>query len=153
MMIEPHKREKQKGFTLIELLVAIAILAIGLLAVASMQGVAINANSIANRSTAGNALAQQVAEERLAHDPMLIVGDTTLTTAIALPYPLDPVTQLPVLTVGPNRYTATYVITPNAVINGQTMMDTTRLDVTVSYLPPGGGAVPVGAFSTYRYVR
>ena len=39
----------QQGFTLLEMLVALMIMTIGLLAVATMQAVALNANSVANR--------------------------------------------------------------------------------------------------------
>jgi type IV pilus modification protein PilV len=157
MMIEGFKRKNQKGFTLIELLVAIALLAVGLLAAASMQGVALNGNAIANRTSTGAALAQQVAEETLSHDPVLILGDPILVTQIGpnLPYPtLDPVAPSSNITIGANTYRATYTITPNAVINGQSMTGTTQLDVSVNYLPGGvGPGVPVGSFTTYRYTQ
>jgi type IV pilus assembly protein PilV len=63
------KINAQKGFTLLELLMAITLMAIGLLATATMQSVAMNSNSIANRSTVVTALAQEVMEEVTSRSP------------------------------------------------------------------------------------
>ncbi|MBW2031278.1 MAG: prepilin-type N-terminal cleavage/methylation domain-containing protein [Deltaproteobacteria bacterium] len=49
---------KQNGFTLLEVLVAICILAVGLLAVASMQTAAIRGNQLGYRYTESATLAQ-----------------------------------------------------------------------------------------------
>src|SRR5919108_6313905 len=53
----------QEGFTLIEVLISIAILSFGMLAVASMQTVAVRVNSFANRLTEGTTLVQDKIEE------------------------------------------------------------------------------------------
>ncbi len=47
------KVKKEEGFTLIEILIAIALLAFGLLAMASMQVMAIQTNGKSNRITEG----------------------------------------------------------------------------------------------------
>ena len=57
------KRKKQQGYTLVEILIAITILACGLLAVASMQVVAIRSNDIAIGISRGVTLAQAKMEE------------------------------------------------------------------------------------------
>jgi prepilin-type N-terminal cleavage/methylation domain-containing protein len=56
-------RKKQEGFTLIEILIAIAILAFGLLAVATMQVRAIKTNAIASGISQGLTLGQAKVEE------------------------------------------------------------------------------------------
>ena len=56
-------RKKQDGFTLIEILIAIAILAFGLLAVATMQVRAIKTNAIASGISQGLTLGQAKVEE------------------------------------------------------------------------------------------
>ena len=59
----PHIETKQQGFTLIEILIAIAILALGLLAVATMQIRAIKTNAIASSISQGLTLGQAKVEE------------------------------------------------------------------------------------------
>ena len=54
---------KEEGYTLIEILVAIAILAFGLMAVATMQVTAIKTNAVASGMSQGLTLAQDKAEE------------------------------------------------------------------------------------------
>ena len=56
-------RKKQEGFTLVEILIAIAILAFGLLAVATMQVRAIKTNAIASGISQGLTLGQAKVEE------------------------------------------------------------------------------------------
>jgi type IV pilus assembly protein PilV len=55
----------QEGFTLIEVLISMLVLAFGLLAVASMQVVAIQVNSSGDRLTQGATLVQDKIEELL----------------------------------------------------------------------------------------
>jgi prepilin-type N-terminal cleavage/methylation domain-containing protein len=57
------KRKNQEGFTLVEILIAIAILAFGLLAVATMQVRAIKTNAIASGISQGLTLGQAKVEE------------------------------------------------------------------------------------------
>ena len=56
-------RKKQEGYTLVEILIAIAILAFGLLAVATMQVTAIKTNAIARGISQGLTLGQTKVEE------------------------------------------------------------------------------------------
>ncbi|HVO84543.1 MAG TPA: prepilin-type N-terminal cleavage/methylation domain-containing protein [Syntrophobacteria bacterium] len=53
-----QKRRGSPGFSLLELMVALFILAVGMLAVASMQSQAIRGNSFSDLVTIGNTLAQ-----------------------------------------------------------------------------------------------
>jgi type IV pilus assembly protein PilV len=65
-----HKalRGQSAGFTLIEVIIAISLLAVGLLAVASMQISAITGNAQANRVTEATTAAQDKLEELMALD-------------------------------------------------------------------------------------
>jgi prepilin-type N-terminal cleavage/methylation domain-containing protein len=56
-------RKQQEGYTLVEILIAIAILAFGLLAVATMQVTAIKTNAIASGISQGLTLGQTKVEE------------------------------------------------------------------------------------------
>jgi prepilin-type N-terminal cleavage/methylation domain-containing protein len=76
-----HKSEQhQSGFTLIEVLIAIAILSIGLLAVAKMQVSAIQGNYFSSNTTTALTLAGQKMEDLLGKnystDPDLVDTDT-----------------------------------------------------------------------------
>jgi type IV pilus assembly protein PilV len=68
------KIDNQKGFTIIEALIAITLLAVGILAAATMQISAITGNSHANRVTEATVLATDLLEELMAapwDDPAL----------------------------------------------------------------------------------
>ena len=74
----PHmKGKKQEGYTLIEILIAIAILAFGLLAVATMQVTAIKTNAIASGISQGLTLGQAKVEE-LMNLSYSVLSDTDL---------------------------------------------------------------------------
>ena len=63
---DPDKKSlRQGGFTLLEVIVSISILAVGLLAVASMQVSAIYGNSNAGRITSGTSIAEDKIEQLL----------------------------------------------------------------------------------------
>jgi prepilin-type N-terminal cleavage/methylation domain-containing protein len=147
--------KKQKGFTLLELLIAMMLLAIGLLATASMQGTAIHANSLANRLSVATTLAQQVAEEFTS----LSKTDTRLRTASGadILYPtLDPVAPSSDLFVpGAGTFRARYQIIPNVTtFNGVSIKDTTQIDVAVYFVSPDGVNVPkIVALTTYKEVQ
>ncbi len=59
------KERGEKGFTLLEVMIAVAILAFGILAVASMQTSSMYGNSVANRLTEGTGWAGNKMEELL----------------------------------------------------------------------------------------
>jgi type IV pilus assembly protein PilV len=147
--------KKQKGFTLLELLIAMSLLAIGLLAAASMQGTALHANSLSNRLSVATILAQQVTEEITS----LSKTDTLLRTASGanVLYPtLDPVTPSSDLFVpGAGTFRARYQIIPNVTtFNGISIKDTTQIDVAVFFVSPDGVNVPqIVALTTYKEVQ
>ena len=60
------KEREEKGFTLLEVMIAVAILAFGILAVASMQTSSMYGDSVANRLTEGTGWAGSKMEELLA---------------------------------------------------------------------------------------
>ena len=71
------KSHKDGGFTILEVLIALAILAIGILAVATMQATAIKGNSQAIGITEGITLAQDKVEElmKFPYDTSAVAGD------------------------------------------------------------------------------
>ena len=79
---------QNSGFTLIEVLIAIAVFAVGMLAVGSMQISAVNNNFAARMRTEATILASEKMEELMSlenyNDPLL--SDTTHTW----PDPVDP---------------------------------------------------------------
>jgi type IV pilus assembly protein PilV len=139
-----RNRRGQNGFTLLELLIAVTLLAIGLLAVVSMQEVATKHTLYSNRTSVGAALAQQVAEDILSWN----IADARVNTATGPAdylFLTDPATNTfaqQITIQGAGAYTATYQTTPNV---GQT--GNTRVDVAVSYV---GGIAPVASFTTYK---
>jgi len=74
-----ERTSKDGGFTLIEVIVAISILAVGLLAVASMQTAAIRGNFFSYRVTEGTTFAQDRLEWLLAlpYDDALLASDVS----------------------------------------------------------------------------
>lgn len=81
-----RRPKKEKGFTLLEVVFAMAILTIGLLAVASMQGAAIQGNFVAYRVTEAASLAQDRMEGLLT----LQYTDYHLDAGTNLPDPSPP---------------------------------------------------------------
>ncbi len=112
----------EAGFTLLELLVAISLLAIGLLAAASMQGVAMNAGSIANRSTVMASLGQGVMEDVMSmpRDTSILLNGGSATEV------LDPGTGSNSITIaGAGTFLASYTVTPNTPITNVSQVDIT----------------------------
>ena len=135
MMKIMRSRKGQKGFTLLELLMAVSLLSIGLLAVVSMQTVAMNANMVSNRLTVATTLAQQVAEDVLSlniSDPRLNSPGVTMPAPASPNYPLlNPST---VYIPGAGTYSACYSTLPNFPINGTPVNGNTQIVIKVSYL-------------------
>ena len=169
------RKTNQHGFTLLEVLVSLAILAVGLLAAASMQGLAMNSNHVANRISVADMLGQLVLEDlhsRKITDPIL----TTATPAAGALYQLTPAAPLAVPPVaasnlrtiaGAGVFRAQYFITPNTV-NGVAQTGTTEIRVVISYLntavssyspgTPGAAAdpnawIPTRTFRTYKTLK
>ncbi len=115
------KNKRQRGFTLLEMLVAVTLLAVGLLAAAGMQSIAINSNSIANRLSVNTAIAQEVMEALLARK----TDDAVLNTATPPNSTPPGWTDLNVL--GAGAVHATYSVTLNTPVTG-----TSKIDVTVT---------------------
>ena len=128
-----HIKNKQSGFTLIELFIAIMILAIGLSAAATMQAVALDSNSIANRISVSSSLAQQVAEEISSRS----IADPLLNTNSAGTYQFDDwstgaqqlVNSLSI--AGAGTFTASYTIRANT-FTGASFPGMTESQVTVN---------------------
>lgn len=78
--------ENECGFTLLEVIIAMFVFAIGILAVASLQGKAIQQNSSAFVRTRANAVATAVLEElkRLPFDDPTLTGNNKLDVGSAI---------------------------------------------------------------------
>jgi len=135
--------KSEKGFSLVELLVAVVMLAVGLLAVAGMQSMAINKNAYANRYSTATALAQEVMEDFLAREPSSAIFQTDVGLGPPNPsatnYDLDPdtaVTSNSVNVTGAGTFTVLYSIdADNPVAN------VARITVTVTTTIGGGQTV------------
>lgn len=130
----------QHGFTMVEMLIAILLMSVGLLAVLTMQDVALNANSISNRLTVATSLAQETLEDILSWDPDAH-ADLKASTANAV-YDLDPNTSATSIAVpGAGSYSARYTTTvgpASGIPDG-----ITRVVVTVT---GGGRSITVSGF-------
>ncbi len=118
MKLHPANRN---GFTLIELLIALTLLAIGILSVITMQVTAIKSNSIANRLSAANALAQEVMDDMMSWD----ISDTRVNTATTdavydLNGPNNAGTDITVN--GAGTFRATYTTVLNTPVTGTTQI-------------------------------
>lgn len=131
----------QKGFTLLEMLVATMIIAIGLLAVATMQAVAMRSNSVANRVSVDSFIAQQIAEEissRNISDPLLNPVSPLSGTYQFVDWSTGAQQLVNSLNItGAGTVAATYTIQANT-FNGAPFLGMTEIQVTVNH----------GAFTT-----
>jgi type IV pilus assembly protein PilV len=108
-------RKSEQGFSLIEVLIAISILAIGLLAVASMQGSASKNNVLAGSRTEAATLASEQMETLLSldwDDGLLDPGDHQLVRG---------------------RYTISWNVVDNAIIDS-----TKTITLSVTWSDYGG---------------
>jgi type IV pilus assembly protein PilV len=160
MMKTMRTRKSRNGFTLLELLIAVSLLAIGLLAVVSMQSVAMNANMVSNRLTVATTLAQQVAEDMLSwniSDPRLNSPGIPMPAAAAPNYIfINPSTGASMGTQiyipGAGTYSARYSTTPNFPVNGTTVNGNTQIIMIVSYLS-GSGPKDLVTYTVYKRVN
>jgi type IV pilus modification protein PilV len=136
------------GFTLLELLIAIFLLAIGLLAAATMQGIAMNSNTYANRISVGTMVGQQVAEELtslIITNPLLTADSLTDVTYNRMFDPATGTSTASTVSIqGAGTFSAAYTIKTNDPISG-----TTKITVKVYY---NGSTTPLVTFVTYKMV-
>lgn len=115
---------------MVEMLIAILVMTVGLLAVLTMQDVAINANSISMKLTVGTSLAQEALEDILSWK-----SDNTkiTTTAANVVYDLDPNSAATTISVpGAGSYRATYSTTVGGTAGSGIPDGITRVVVTVT---------------------
>ncbi|TWJ32434.1 type IV pilus modification PilV family protein [Geobacter argillaceus] len=129
----------QHGFTMVEMLIAILLMTVGLLAVLTMQDVALNANSISMRLTVATSLAQEALEDILSWKS----DDSRITTTAAnVVYKWPPNSSATSISVpGAGSYSATYTTTVGPATGIPDGI--TRIVVTVT---GGGRSVTVTGF-------
>ena len=114
----------EKGFSLLELMIALSILAIGLLAMASMLTTGMGSNQMAQRVTVETSLAYSVLDELMARDASDTIFDVDQMNVV---YDLDPDSANTTRTVQGRTYSATYSIDVNNPVTG-----VVRIDITVT---------------------
>jgi type IV pilus modification protein PilV len=117
-----HGREKRhSGFTLLEVLVSICILAIGILAVGSMQVMSIRGNANANQVTEASVWARDRMETLMAMAYTATSTDPGLTEGTYQD------------TDSPPGYTIDWEITDGCATGCDTPQDTKLIEVTVAH--------------------
>jgi len=124
----------QKGFSLVELLVAIMLFSIGIMAIATIQDIAIRENRHANTIASAGAIAQEVMENILSWDSSDARFPSSGSVTANYAQLGSTGNAASVLIPGAGTFTATYTMTANAQLNGAgaTIADFTRIDVTVT---------------------
>jgi type IV pilus assembly protein PilV len=109
------------GFTLLELLIALALLTIGIFPVITMQVTAIKANSVANRLSAANALAQEVMDDIMSWDISDARVNTTTGDAV---YDLNgpSIAGTDIAVTGAGTFSAKYSTTIDFPVSGTTQI-------------------------------
>ena len=138
-------RHGQRGFSLLELMIAVFVLAVGLIAAASMQGTAMKSDSYAYRNTTITTIAQQVMDDYLSV-PIIYSQPPSgwylffTTACVSQPYtrfpPYSGPASAPVnqyVVPGLGMFTATYTIQPNTPTT-----NISRIIVQVQMTTPGG---------------
>lgn len=72
----PAKRSSESGFTLVEALVAMAVLAVGITAIANLMVVGASSNAVGNASTASTAIASREIERLKAMSYQAVLAST-----------------------------------------------------------------------------
>ncbi len=117
-----NAKSRVSGFTLIEILIAVAILAFGILSVASMQGTSLlKTKHAANITDAMNEAARLIEEiQKLDYDAPELQASPTDSPR----------------TVGP--YNVAWTVTPNATPDGSTLQNVKTVEVAVTWTEAGG---------------
>jgi type IV pilus assembly protein PilV len=151
-------KNSRGGFTLLEVLIAITLMAISLLALAAMQGVAINANAVAYRHTVQSMLTQQTIEDisSYAYDDGVFTSPVVLSNmTYSMPGLLDPgvaTSSLQIASAG--TYSASYQVEPPStfMISGLTQTTLARITVRMTFNPGSANQKQI-SYSTLRLVK